>query len=111
MSSPPTQRAGPPPQEPGPKISRHQATDPGQPNPVAVPAQLRRRRAASYRCPPLPDGRRDPLDPVGEPLTDPRELDSWRVAWVHLDRLALPAIVPPLVLATGRARRRDGDAA
>jgi hypothetical protein len=26
-------------------------------------AQLRRRRAASYRLPPLADGRRDPLDP------------------------------------------------
>jgi hypothetical protein len=28
-----------------------------------TPAGLKRRRAASYRLPPLPDGRRDPLDP------------------------------------------------
>ncbi len=27
-----------------------------------IPAQLRRRRAASYRCPALIDGRRDPID-------------------------------------------------
>jgi hypothetical protein len=27
-------------------------------------AQLQRRRAASYRLPPLADGRRDPLDPL-----------------------------------------------
>jgi hypothetical protein len=32
---------------------------PGEP----VAAQLRRRRAAANRLPPLPDGRRDPLDP------------------------------------------------
>jgi hypothetical protein len=30
----------------------------------ALARQLRRRREASYRLPPLPDGRRDPLDPV-----------------------------------------------
>jgi hypothetical protein len=29
-----------------------------------IPRQLRRRRAASRRLPPLPDGRRDPIDPV-----------------------------------------------
>lgn len=29
-----------------------------------IAVQLRRRRAASYRLPPLADGRRDPLDPV-----------------------------------------------
>jgi hypothetical protein len=29
-----------------------------------VAAQIRRRREASYRLPPLPDGRRDPLDVV-----------------------------------------------
>ena len=32
-------------------------------NATTIPAQLRRRRAASYRLPPLHDGRRDPLDP------------------------------------------------
>jgi len=30
-----------------------------------VAMQLRRRRAASHRLPPLPDGRRDPLDRPG----------------------------------------------
>jgi hypothetical protein len=34
-----------------------------------TPTQLRRRRAASWRCPPLADGRRDPLDPP-PPLVD-----------------------------------------
>ena len=29
-----------------------------------IAAQLRRRREASYRLPPLADGRRDPLDPL-----------------------------------------------
>jgi hypothetical protein len=76
-----------------------------------IPSHIRRRRAASYRCVPLPGGQRDPLHhPVSEPLTD-AELDAWRAAWLHLDRLGLCAIVPPLVLAAGRARRRDGDAA
>ena len=28
-----------------------------------IPAQIRRRREASYRLPPMADGRRDPLDP------------------------------------------------
>lgn len=28
-----------------------------------TPAQLRRRRASSWRCPPLSCGRRDPIDP------------------------------------------------
>jgi hypothetical protein len=30
---------------------------------ITIPAQLRRRREASRRLPPLRDGRRDPLDP------------------------------------------------
>lgn len=28
-----------------------------------IGTQLRHRRAAAYRLPPMPDGRRDPLDP------------------------------------------------
>lgn len=32
-------------------------------NATTIPTQLRRRRAASRRLPPLHDGRRDPLDP------------------------------------------------
>jgi hypothetical protein len=39
-----------------------------------VAGQLRRRREASWRLPPLPDGRRDPLDALAdwsrEPLPD-----------------------------------------
>jgi hypothetical protein len=42
----------------------------------SVPAQLRRRRIASWRLPPLPSGQRDPLDPVGEPITDTELVSS-----------------------------------
>jgi hypothetical protein len=69
---------------------------------------LRRRRAASWRCPPLADGRRDPLDPVPEPLTD-AELDSWRVAWWHTRRAGLEPIIPERILLA--AGRRAGDPA
>lgn len=73
-----------------------------------VPAQLRRRRAAAHRCPPLPGGRRDPWHyPATEPVTD-RELASWRLAWRHLHGLDLPAAVPERVVAAGRARGGDG---
>ncbi|MGH3549766.1 MAG: hypothetical protein ACRDQU_17000 [Pseudonocardiaceae bacterium] len=72
-----------------------------------IPTQLRRRRAAACRCPPLPDGRRDPLDSADEPITDD-EIDTWRATWLHLHRLDLPAVVPAHVLAAGRARRRTG---
>ncbi|MGH3777642.1 MAG: hypothetical protein ACRDRR_18255 [Pseudonocardiaceae bacterium] len=34
-----------------------------------LPRELRRRRVASWRCEPLPDGRRDPADPQVQPLT------------------------------------------
>lgn len=73
----------------------------------SVPGQLRARRAASWRLPPLPDGRRDPLDPQDEPVSD-AELDAWRAAWWHLHRKGLPAVIPDRVLA---AARRGGDAA
>ncbi|MGH3542481.1 MAG: hypothetical protein ACRD0H_04700 [Actinomycetes bacterium] len=72
-----------------------------------IPAALRRRRAASWRLPPLADGRRDPLDSADEPITD-AEIDAWRATWLHLHRLDLPAVVPAHVLAAGRARRRTG---
>lgn len=65
--------------------------------PQSRPAQLRRRRAASWRLPPLCDGRRDPLDSAGEPISD-AELDSWRAAWCHLDRAGLVAVIPQRVL-------------
>lgn len=69
------------------------------------PSQLRRRRGASYRCPPLADGRRDPLDviDVDGPLSD-AEVAAWRAAWVHLHALGLPAVVPERVLAAAGSR-------
>jgi hypothetical protein len=69
----------------------------------SVPARLRRRRAASWRCEPLADGRRDPLDRCAEPLTD-TELASWRLAWLHLHALGFPAVVPERVLAAAGSR-------
>lgn len=77
--------------------------------PSAVPAALRRRRAAAWRCEPLPDGRRrDPLEEGGcdEPITG-AQLISWRAAWRHLHRLGLPAIIPQRVVAAGQAHRRE----
>ncbi|MGH3547798.1 MAG: hypothetical protein ACRDQU_06720 [Pseudonocardiaceae bacterium] len=73
-----------------------------------ISAELRRRRVAAARCEPLPDGRRDPADPIDEPLSD-AELDAWRAAWRHLHRAGLGAIIPTRVLAA--AARRGGDAA
>ncbi len=93
-------RAGPPPQEPGPKISRREATDPDYRTAATVPKELRTRQAASRCCHPLADGRRDPLDAADEQLTE-RELDSWRAAWTHLHAFGLPAVVPDRVLADG----------
>lgn len=77
-------------------------------SPSDVPAQLRRRRAASWRCNPLQSGRRDPWhDPPTESVTE-RELASWRAAWRHLRGCGLPAVVPERVVAAGQAHRRDG---
>lgn len=59
MSGPPgEERAGPPTGRPHHTTNGPSATDAGD-----IPRQLRRRRAASRRLPPLADGRRDPLDP------------------------------------------------
>jgi hypothetical protein len=69
-----------------------------------IPAQLRRRRGASYRCEPLPDGHQEPWHyPATEPVSD-RELDSWRAAWHHLHAFGLPAVVPERVLAAAGSR-------
>ncbi|MGH3788830.1 MAG: hypothetical protein ACRDRG_20295 [Pseudonocardiaceae bacterium] len=87
---------------------RRPAHDTADTRPSDVPAQLRRRRVASWRCEPLIDGRRDPLDSPAEPITD-EELESWRRAWIHLRSLDLPPIVPPRV-AAGIAQRLAGDA-
>jgi hypothetical protein len=45
---------------------------------------LRQRRAASWRCEPLPDGRRDPLDAVHPANWSDDEIDSWTAAVAHL---------------------------
>jgi hypothetical protein len=72
-----------------------------------LPAALRHRRAASWRCVPLGCGRRDPLDDRNEPEITDRELASWRAAWRHLHLLNLPAIIPRRVVAAGRAGPRE----
>jgi hypothetical protein len=63
-----------------------------------IPSQLRRRRGASRRLPPLASGLRDPWDVIDGPLSD-AEVASWRAAWGHLHALGLPAVVPERVLA------------
>jgi hypothetical protein len=64
-------------------------SDAGRPEPredsgaavEGVALQLRRRRAASWRCEPLADGRRDPIDPMP---TDREVLrDVWRTLARH----------------------------
>lgn len=66
---------------------------------TAFAAALRRRRAVSWRCVPLPDGRRDPLDPVDEDWITDSELDSWLAAIAHLNALGYRPIVPADVAA------------
>lgn len=55
---------------------------------------LLRRRRASLRCPPLPCGRRDPLDPPPRRHWSARERASWRLAWRHLKVHGLRPVVP-----------------
>lgn len=76
-------------------------------SPPSVAEQLRRRRAASRRCPPLADGRRDPLDTCTEPIA-PGEIDSWRAAWLHLTCRGLPPLVPYRVTRAARTQRSHG---
>ncbi|SNR49711.1 hypothetical protein SAMN06265360_107192 [Haloechinothrix alba] len=45
-----------------------------------TPAQLRARRAASYRFPPMECGHRDPVDCYPRP----RDINAARLAWWHL---------------------------
>ncbi|MGW7107000.1 hypothetical protein ACWGHU_12665 [Streptomyces xanthophaeus] len=57
---------------------------------VTVPQQLRRRREAAYRCPPLPCGHRDPLDCAATadgPSTYGLTEDELRAHANHLIRL------------------------
>lgn len=75
---------------------------------VPLAADLRRRRATSWRCVPLPDGRRDPLDPAPgcEPISDAMA-DRWLDALAHLAGVGCPGVVPAdLVEAVDEAFRR-----
>jgi hypothetical protein len=71
--------------------------------------QLRRRRAASLRCEPMSDGRRDPMEPTGNRWTSRRALHveegSRNMAWLYggrLKRLCEHANVPHLWCAERR---------
>lgn len=69
----------------------------------SVPEQLRRRRAASWRLPPLESGLRDPLGATDEPITD-AVVASWRAAWCHISRAGLQPIIPDRLMAAIRGR-------
>ncbi len=56
-------------------------------DPGDIPAALRRRKRASFRLPPMPDGRRDPLE--SDPADRPAHIEARRLAWCHLHRLGL----------------------
>ena len=70
-------------------------------------AALRRRRAASYRCQPMPCGRRDPLDPrrIAEPSSFGLDADELRdeanrlaaLGWALDEVLVRLAVAPRLV--------------
>ena len=78
------------------------------PPPDDVGAQLARRRCASWRCPPLPSGSRDPLDRYGvrrgpsDFSLSPREL---AVEWRRLEALGWSrgevacVLLPPVEVA------------
>lgn len=71
---------------------------------TAIPTQLRRRRAAALRCPPMADGHRDPhRDRADDPVTS-AEVCSWRAAWRHLHALGYRVDVPARVTASARCR-------
>lgn len=63
---------------------------------------LHRRRAASYRLPPLRCGRRDPLDSTA-PLNK-RELQAWEQAIRLLAQLGYVAVIPHDVASALRGR-------
>ena len=59
-----------------------------------VASQLRRRRAASYRCPPLADGRADPIDkPRPRGAIEVRAIGRNTVEFAGSDRAVYGAIV------------------
>jgi hypothetical protein len=71
-----------------------------------IRSQLRRRRAASRRLPPLASGLHDPLDSVSEPLTD-AELASWRAAWWHTRWVGLEPVIPERIWLAAGSRAGD----
>jgi hypothetical protein len=73
------------------------------PDSVTYPAQLRRRREASWRLPVLESGRSDPWHYDDPPLTD-HQLDAWDATIHHLATFYLPAIVPAPVRRALRER-------
>lgn len=90
-----TNRGGAPDERPAPKETNHQV---GRTDRSAIGERpldpLLRRRRASLRCPPLPCGRRDPLDPPPRGRPTARERASWRLAWRHLTVRGLRPVVP-----------------
>lgn len=75
---------------------------------VDIPAAIRRRRAASYRCPTLADGRRDPLDPPARRATiKVRAIGKSTVELAGCDRAVYDAITTQCV----RYHRADGGGA
>jgi hypothetical protein len=77
--------------------------EPTAPEGAAVAAGLRRRRAASWRCGPLPDGgRRDALDPAPSGRPTAREREAWQAAAAHLRTVGYVPIVPAAVCRAPR---------
>lgn len=73
----------------------------------AIPAQLRRRRAASHRLPPLACGARDPWRRCHDnPRPGEREVDGYRDAVLHLDADGL--LAAPRLAELGAMWRRGG---
>ncbi len=68
-----------------------------------IPAQLRRRREASLRLPPLDDGLRDPWTAARPPLS----VESARAAYLHLETCGLLSELVVDVLARQAALRRE----
>ncbi len=68
-----------------------------------IPAQLRRRREASLRLPPLADGLRDPWTAARPPLS----VESARAAYFHLEACGLLSELVVDVLARQAALRRE----
>lgn len=68
--------------EPAPAVIRSHRVTGHSDGSAAFVAQLRHRRAASWRCTPLADGRRDPLDPPPRNGRRPTlaEIDAWAAA-------------------------------